>query len=372
MDRLANERLCAATHKPSRRPKNSILGFHCTGDWCPRVSAAERSVPERLNQHGACSGVASPKLVWHLVNTTVAPSERNWFGMAYDASDNFTVLYGGYDPSTPTSYFDTWEYAAGKWTQLHPTSHPSAPSGLNLVYDPALGGVAALGGRSPFGGTFYNDIWLFKAGIWTMLTPTVSPPARSQYAMAYDGTDSEIVLFGGYSGGVAMSDTWTFNGATWVQVTVDHHPSGRIFANIAYDPNSDQTLLSGGINLTTGATASTWSFSHGQWNVVHDSGTPSRVHSPIASLANGTPFFFGGQSGASYKFPLYNSSFEFFGGHWHKIRIANAPSSRSNGGLVYDARDGYVLMFGGGVNPTLWNQTVRTQLASPVPRASDS
>ncbi len=300
---------------------------------------------------------ATHSLHWQLVATSVAPAKRNWFGMAYDASDNYTVLYGGYDPSIPTFYYDTWVYSFGKWTELYPTNHPSAASGLKMVYDPMLNGVIAFGGESPYGGTYYNDTWLFHHGNWTQLFPTVSPSPRSQFAMAYDPADSEIVLFSGSTGGTGFSDTWTFNGTTWARVNSVTNPSGRLFANMAYDAKSGKVILGGGINYTTGSTNTTWTFSHGAWQRLSHAGFPGRVHTPIATLANGTPFFFGGQSSYSSNPLLYNTSYEFFGGKWHQVPVANAPSPRSNGGLVYDAFDGHLLMFGGGLNPVLWNQT---------------
>ncbi|HTT25776.1 MAG TPA: kelch repeat-containing protein [Thermoplasmata archaeon] len=300
---------------------------------------------------------AAKALSWKQIVTSHAPSLRNWFGMAFDAADNYTVLYGGYDPSIGSFYWDTWEYLGGVWTQLSPAYHPSASSGLKMVYDPVLKGVVAFGGESPYGGTYYSDTWLFQNGSWTQLFPTTSPSPRSQYAMAYDAADSEIVLFGGSAGGSNdYSDTWTFNGTTWARVVTAVHPQGRLFANMAYDAKSGKTLLAGGINQTSGPYNATWTFSGGTWKRLSHSDFPGRQHTPIATLANGTPIFFGGQSPTT-PWGLYNTTYEFFGGKWHHVRVANAPAPRSNGGLVYDAIDGHLLMFGGGIYGSMWNQT---------------
>ncbi|MCI4367326.1 MAG: kelch repeat-containing protein [Thermoplasmata archaeon] len=150
------------------------------------------------------------RLHWHFDDTYHAPFARARTRMAYDAADNYTVLYGGYDAYPyPTFFTDTWMFKAGKWHQLSPTSNPTASTGLLLVYDPALRGVLAVGGQGPYGSADYNVTWLFNAGTWTSLSPPMSPPARSTYAMAYDNTTSERVLFGGYSGGAnSRSDTW--------------------------------------------------------------------------------------------------------------------------------------------------------------------
>jgi Kelch motif protein len=296
-------------------------------------------------------------LSWQQLPTTVAPSIRNWFGMAYDPVAKYTVLYGGYNPNAGVAYSDTWIFSAGNWTNLNLAVHPSGLSGLKLVYDPRLGGVVAFGGEALYGSSYYNDTWLFKAGNWTQLFPTVSPSPRSQFAMAWDNTDSEIVLFGGYHGGAAYSDTWTFNGTTWTPVVTAVHPEGRVFANMAFDARSGKTLLDGGNNYTLGPVNKTWAFSRGTWKSLPHSNMPGRTHTPIATLANGTPFFFGGQASYPSSVPLYNTSYEFFGGQWHQVHVSNAPSPRSNGGLVYDASVGHLLMFGGGIVGAMWNQT---------------
>lgn len=314
------------------------------------ASGALAAVP-----HG--SATVSPqvlKLRWTQLTPTTSPGSRNWAAMAYDAADHYVVLYGGYDPYTAGLYNDTWEFQGGNWTLLHPTLRPSATSGLVLAYDPALKGVLAFGGQSAYGLTYYNETWLFQAGNWTLLSPTKSPPPRSQYAMAFDSASSEMVMFGGYDGGAQYrDDTWTFNGTTWTQVHPKHTPPGREFGSMVYDPVSRLTLLIGGQNTTfTGTVGSlalggTWAFSGGQWKALrHLSSTPLTEFEYLTNLRNGTPVLFGGQSphiGAQS-----NTTYEFFAGAWHHVRTPHAtPSPRNNGGFAYDGHDGYVVLFGG-------------------------
>jgi hypothetical protein len=320
-------------------------------------ATAAAGVSVRAQWSGTASASVSGPLAWHHVKTVSAPSKRNWFGMAYDAKDNYTVLYGGYNGVSGTLFSDTWTFVSGKWTALNLAIHPSGDSGLILVYDPALKGVVAFGGEAPFGSAYYNDTWLFHHGTWTQLFPTVSPPPRSQYAMAYDAADSEIVMFGGYDGSAhELSDTWVFNGATWAKVTTSTSPDGRQFASMVYDSLTHHTLLVAGTNSTIGSTIDTWAFHAGTWKLIVGSNTQSRVHTPVSAMGNGTPMFFGGQLNFTSS-TLFNSSFEFFGGSWHMVTFAHAPSPRENGGLVYDAKDGHMLDFGGGTYPVYWNQT---------------
>ncbi|MCI4350986.1 MAG: hypothetical protein L3K15_05685, partial [Thermoplasmata archaeon] len=52
--------------------------------------------------------------------------------MAYDARDKYVVLFGGFGASV---FGDTWSFSAGIWTQLHPASHPSARYGAVMAFD---------------------------------------------------------------------------------------------------------------------------------------------------------------------------------------------------------------------------------------------
>jgi hypothetical protein len=294
-------------------------------------------------------------LTWTQIYPTTSPGPRNWAAMAYDKADKEVVLYGGYDAYTVGLYSDTWTYSGGAWTQLTATVHPNGTSGLVLAWDPALKGVLAFGGQSAYGAAYFNDTWLFKGGNWTQLAPKASPPIRSQYAMAYDPATSEMVLFGGYNGGSQyLSDTWTFNGLTWTQVHSKSTPMGREFASMVYDPAKRWVLLVGGQNSTTTGTVSnltlggTWAFNGASWKQLGAralGSTPDVCFAYTSNLPNGTPVLFGGNT--PHIASLSNYTYEFYDGAWHNMSAPNGPYPRGNGGFAYDARDGYILLFGG-------------------------
>lgn len=309
---------------------------------------------------GASVGPASKsRLGWHQQTLSASPpSGRARVAFAYDAFDHYMVLYGGY--SAPSLYYDTWGYVAGLWSQLNPSTHPSAPVGLTMVYDPALKGVLAFGGENPFPSAVqYNDTWLYKGGSWTQLSPHTSPSARGYYEMTYDPAISAILLFGGESGGASLSDTWEFNGTNWIQLHPSSSPPGIQTGAMVYDSASSQVLVMGGYNSTISrAPTGTWGFSAGTWKLIPGSHMPSRTWFQAATLKNGTPVFFGGQVGSSTgtcgvgSTSVCNDTYEFYSGAWHPVRAAHAPSDRRNGGFAYDARDGYDVYFGG-VNASL-------------------
>jgi Galactose oxidase, central domain len=336
-----------------RSPSPRVWGavavlFACSILFAPGLGAGSSPGTNLRANASTATAPAKASLHWHSQYEATAPAGRNWVAMAYDSSANETVLYGGFDPYSGTTFYtDTWTYVAGNWTPLSPPSHPSASTGLVLADDPALKGVLAFGGQGAYGSAYYSETWLFKGGTWNLLSPTVSPSARSQYAMAYDNSTSEMILFGGNDGGSQfLSDTWAFNGTTWTQVHSRLTPPGRAYAGMVYDGSTHSVLLLGGENASTGTIPGTWSYSGGQWTKHSGSErTPLIVFPALATMDNGTPLLAGGL--AAFGTLAYNTTYEFFAGAWHLVRASHPPPARSNGGFVNDRKDGYFLQFGG-------------------------
>ncbi len=294
------------------------------------------------------SAGSKTKLRWLEITSASTPPARDWAAMAYDAADRYVVLYGGYNPNAAGLYSDTWTFQGGVWTERYPANHPPATSGLRLAYDPTLKGVLAFGGQAAYGSAFYNDTWLYRGGNWTNLTPSgPSPSPRSQYSMAYDALDKEMILFGGTNAAnVDLNDTWAFNGTAWKPIPTSVSPPGRHFAGMIYDAAAGVTLLVGGYNYTTGDESGTWAYRSGTWtNVTHPGALPALAFPYVTNTKNGTPILFGGSDQATGVY--LNTTYEFLGGHWKVVRSINAPTPRNNGGFAYDARDGWIVLFGG-------------------------
>jgi hypothetical protein len=119
---------------------------------------------------------------------------------------NKIILFGGVGVAGPLN--DTWEWDGSTWTKLASPSSPPARvfSALATWNDT----VILFGGRDGDDLTTamaFHDTWALTGGIWTQLTPTTYPPARSGHLMA--GVDGEIVLIGGgFVGGDSDKDTW--------------------------------------------------------------------------------------------------------------------------------------------------------------------
>jgi len=69
-----------------------------------------------------------------------------------------------------------------------------------MAWDPGLGRVVLYGGRLD-GGRAASDTWTWAGGAWTQLHPAASPGPLEGAAMAADAAHHGLVLFGGTADG---------------------------------------------------------------------------------------------------------------------------------------------------------------------------
>lgn len=367
------------------------------------------------------------------------PFQRAYAPLVWDASDGYVLLFGG-GLTTYTYYLtnDTWIFSDGAWTQLHPAQAPSPRDAETLVYDPTLGGgeVVLFGGygQESLGAPYVdNDTWTYHAGVWTNVTvagapappaswgqgsaydaqdgyllvfggvngdyvslgstwsyaasgwvnrtPSGGPAPRNVPGLAYDAADHEVVMFGGLNTTDydSFNDTWTYAGGLWTELSPSPAPPGRDDEAMAYSTDLSKVVMYGGYNESTDvAYNDTWTFAGGSWtNVTPPGPTPGPLDDAgLAEEGSGPMILFGG-----YNAELYNDSqatWTFSGSAWQLVPLPGASGPRVySPAMVYDARDGYVLLFGGGndyaetTNATwTWSQGNWTQLhpaLSPPP-----
>jgi hypothetical protein len=228
-------------------------------------------------------------------------------------------------------------------------THPSARWGPNMVYDSKDGYVLLFGGSDA-----RSDTWAFSTGVWTQLSISPAPGPRAHAGFAYDTADGYAVLFGGQYKGILYGDTWTYSGGVWTNITLTagKGPSGRTAPGMTYDSADGYVLLFGGMNSAGKTPGDTWEFSHGQWKNV----TGTTGATPLARFAEGLVYdatdgytlMYGGwgvQKGIKNK--ALNDSWEFLGGVWKQLHPLTNPGLRWFVGMTFDSRDGYILQFGG-------------------------
>ncbi len=289
--------------------------------------------------------------VWTQLYPTAAPSARTGSMITYDNDTQSVVLFGGFvqSGSVLSGTNDTWTYHGGVWTNVTDGRAPSPRGGGGLAYDETDGYLLLFGGYTLPSNVGLNDSWNYSHGSWTRLSPVKSPTARLEFGMVYDAASRQVVLFGGQnsSTGKTYSDSWTFSAGAWTQALIVGGPPGRAAAGMTYSYSLGKIVLFGGFNSTPYHTlGDTWTFTLGAWTLVASVTNPGgrTLSSLIDDEAAGGVLLYSGLSEANQ---VLRDTWSFNGMSWSQWATPNYPDALSNFAATYDTRDGYVLVFGG-------------------------
>ncbi len=228
---------------------------------------------------------------------TAGPAIADGAALAYDAACSTVIDHGG---NTGTLLRDLWTHDGTTWKP-----RAMAPVGRAfhaMTFDDARKALVVFGGRTAAGvdATTYEWSGACGAQTWTNVTPTVSPPARTDAMMVYDAARKVSVLFGGVNGTTDLGDTWEWNGTAWKQVMATASPAPRFDHAMTYDARRKRVVL------------------------------------------------FGGRSQASW----FNDTWEWDGaaGTWREVGTILSPPARSGGAMAQDPRGSLLVL--GGINAT--------------------
>lgn len=294
--------------------------------------------------------------------------------------------------------------ASARWTNLTPAPQPPGLTGSAVVYDAADGYVLAFGGL--LGANATNQTWTFHDGVWTNSTAVVGPAPSPRYdmGMAYDPNTSEVLAFGGLTAphqtargpscfpptgfaGCPLNDTWTYAHGVWTAL----HPScartnGTTVTGLScvtlvggpapmvFDGRDHYVLMTQYFDAPYSAYGSpapldpTWIFLNSTWTQVLSPAiadanfTMSRAEigalaydaadGVVVGFGSGTNGFVPGPGEDAWDPNATNATYLYANYSWTPLAAnASAPPPRFDPGLAYDARDGYVLLYGG------WNHT---------------
>jgi hypothetical protein len=161
---------------------------------------------------------------WNAVATSGTPPPATFGNFAFAALPTGEVLvFGGFDTTNQVFVNTTFRLSTGNvWSQLSPTTSPSARENAGMTHDGA-GNFVLFGGDNNSG--FLADTWLFNGTNWSQPSVTGSPTARRLPAMCFRSRINAIVMFGGDNNGTALADHWILSGTTWTSQTVSFTPS---------------------------------------------------------------------------------------------------------------------------------------------------
>lgn len=214
---------------------------------------------------------------WTQRAPVTAPSARYGHDLAYDPIRQRVVLFGGFQSASLPRLGDTWEWNGTSWTQIFPSTAPSARSGHRMAWDPVRQHIVLFGGRIDGSTNFYqSDTWAYVSGAWTLLASS-GPTPREGGSVVWDPgfSGGRIVTFGGVSSSGPRNDTWAWDGSSWQQVLTATAPSARVFFEMSYQPVLGKVVLFGGsIGGSSGFNAETWVFDRTTWTQLTPATSP--------------------------------------------------------------------------------------------------
>lgn len=277
------------------------------------------------------------------------PAARAEHIFTYHVQLGGAVLYGGYG-ADGSGLADTWIYDT-QWHLLSTEHSPGARWGHCATYDEAQQAIVLFGGTTTSMTTtvVLSDTWLFDGAEWHQVSTAVSPPARTQAALAYDPQRGVSVLYGGQDTlGQPLSDTWEFDGSAWNPVETATGPEAGLYAHaMVYDPQEKTLLLFGGTDGSYDY-ANTWVLDDQGWVQRSSSNSPypRREHVLVYDGNRRQVLLYGGE----HNTPLADT-FAWTGESWQLVQASAArPPARSGHAACYDTAAGRVLLYGG------WNE----------------
>lgn len=286
---------------------------------------------------------------WIQASPVTSPPARGQHGMAYDEARQVVVLFGGTGTMGQDQLGDTWEFDGLDWVAVSPAGSPPARFGHAMAYDASRQRVVLFGGAVHSGTTtFLADTWEYDGTTWVETTPVASPAPTAGHRLVYDSQRQRVVFVGSDFMGSAVTATYDYDGATWTDTTTQDHPAGRGAPAAAYDAARDRLVLFGG-SQSDGSTVTylqdTWDWDRATWKHVITASTPPGRTDAMAVFhgRRGHVVLFGGSTGVGE--PPLLDTWEYDGVVWQNTNPASAP--HAPGVAAYDTTRGRIVLFGG-------------------------
>lgn len=298
--------------------------------------------------------------VYITVIQNATPSSRYGSAMVYDPLIQKTIFFGGgyQDASGFEVFNDMWLYDSTDniWTEIYPTTRPSARAGHKMVYDSINQKTILFGGWSAES-DLVNDTWIYdsQTNQWTEVFPIDSPSVRQSFAMYYDVNAQKVILFGGYRDiSPHHGDTWVFNytDSSWTELNPSSHPSGRYGSNLVYDADNSRGFLFGGRSGVATLNDDTWVYyyENNSWSEIITVIKPDirYWHGMVYDSNNQKVIVFGGRNlGAPGQALADTWEFDLSTNEWAEILPGSHPSRRMDFSMVYDNNVQKTILFGG-------------------------
>lgn len=149
-------------------------------------------------------------IVRTVLTPAVRPSPRELVAMAYDASRDVCVLYGG-STGGVYGFSDTWEFDGQTWEHIPTPQGPGPLFGASMVFDSSRAKCVMFGGHGVSGPS--SQTWEYDASgsspSWMLSSVVATPPPNPRPAMVYNPDLQRVMLVQG-------SNIWIYDGAVWL------------------------------------------------------------------------------------------------------------------------------------------------------------
>jgi hypothetical protein len=244
-------------------------------DWVDRSATAAAVDPWGTFQEAPAWDATRRELVMKATGVTLTSDGTQWRShpangpepnggespMVFDTVRRQLLLFDG---------SRTWTWDGARWSTL---SDDRSPRLVAVVTDSVRQRVLGFGVDQP-----ELKLWRWDQRGWVPVAAANAPPARVEFAVAFDAQRDRVVLFGGALG--AGAETWEFDGTAWARRVPAHTPPAREKASMAYDAARQRVLLFGGERPGSGTFGDLWEWDGTDWALL---ATVGAAPSPRAS-----------------------------------------------------------------------------------------
>jgi hypothetical protein len=273
---------------------------------------------------------------WRRVPTTVAPSARTAYAIAYDSARNRTVLFGGY--THPAVWNDTWAFDGAQWTQLSPATSPSGRADSQMVYDAARDRMVLMGGSLSSNGPQTEELWEFDNTQWSLRPQGGVATQPFGNMLVYDAPRAEVLNY-------VNSSLLAWDGAVWSTRSTAGLPPNALGGQLFYEAAGQRVLL---VNPTINyvRTSGIYAWQGQGWSQVGDVQPPASTQLVMVPIGNTTQILGVVPSSLSQSPDRTSSTWQFDGTNWQRIQ-AGTPVGRSYAAMAYDSQRQRIVLQGG-------------------------
>ena len=275
----------------------------------------------------------------------------------YDPTLKRVMLVGGDSQLRPRVRDRAWSWSGTRWEPLT-DSGPPARSNAGAAYDPRrrkailTGGTARTANDSAYEIT--GDTWEGAPTGWQRFTGS-DLKALDHQSMVYDENRGSVLLFGGIPGDRSTpwpSDTWELRGEGWIRIATEG-PAGRGRSALVYDTKRRQVVLFGGVGAAPAPGQpqpffdDTWVWKENGWRKMTASGPRGRyAHGMVFDEREGVVLLYSGA--AAHRNAPLSDMWKWDGERWTQIPLTGpTPGHRYSPVMVYDRARGKTVLYGG-------------------------